>query len=739
MLSLSELKRRVLEQVANETQREIIEYSEKRNVGILAGPGSGKTFVIIERIKHYLSKRRVAPERIMIVTYTNRAIIEIKKRINLFEHKYEFKYSGTLHSICKKFLEGSRLRGELQRLIARLTDSEIELKATLPIFGENEHQQFCRAEVEDYVAEKFPDWALDKRREKVIGLLLKELREGISRNKVNNYLRDSKFELHKTDYVPRIEFDREVRKLKFVKRRELIAILKKVFEKYQAKLKADLKFDHDDLLIYFHYLVWNLTPLRKKELIQSEFDEILVDEFQDMNLLQLLIVREFSGDKKNIFFVGDPNQSIYAFQGAYPEIFNYFREQDPETKFFKLTQNYRSTKSILELSEQLIKKNKKKGVLEELSTHKMFTNSEEGERIFWLVTDRWGGPCSSIYNIVLRLEELGAKRNQIAILSRTYSDAKDIRSFFRNKGINYIDFNFWKNNTDWLAESYYLACFLSLRFMQSDFAIHYLFEKYLEWRDQEEVMPDYFMKEIESYSASLVDHLDWLCSEGLSLKYSSDSDLKNIEKIRGFWREVKAELSHPDSEEAGKKFIVDSRELKKYIKGLGANKILEVVKDRHKESISDICNFFAVMTRESSGMRLDESIKLLHAYVRHFVEHTLEEDYLTFSTIHSAKGCEWDYVFVLNLREGKLPIFHAQTKEEIEEERRVLFVGMTRAKKELYLVSDLGFFNSSKSNKNALTSYSSFLKELKFGRSNPKIVLLSDLHKHEIEEYEPQT
>ncbi|KMZ96331.1 hypothetical protein PVNG_02469 [Plasmodium vivax North Korean] len=269
-----------------EKQLNAIRFSERRNVGIIAGPGSGKTFVIIERIRFYLS-RRIEPRKILLVTYTNRGIIEIKKRISKFVRaKKEFEYAGTLHALCKKFLE-EELRGEFEELIG-------------------------------------------------------------------------------------IKVNKKIGRLVWLKKEKVARILKEVFLSYQNSLEKREMFDFDDLIIYFHYLTYRGGKSRR--LIQNKFEQILVDEFQDMNFLQLLIISEISGSKRNIFFVGDPNQAIYGFQGAYPEIFRYFKTHiDPTTVFFNLSQNYRSSQNIIDLSHKLITHNPQKDIL-----NKMFTENDKG-------------------------------------------------------------------------------------------------------------------------------------------------------------------------------------------------------------------------------------------------------------------------------------------------------------------------------------------------------------------------
>nr|WP_237710399.1 ATP-dependent helicase [Candidatus Mycoplasma haematolamae] len=710
-------------------QKEIIEFSEKRNVGVIAGPGSGKTFTTIQRICHLL-KKGVDPKKIMIVTYTNRAILEIQQRINKqFKEKKDFGYSGTLHSICKDFLER-----ELKKQLEELLGFSVEGK--LQIIDESEIYRFCTEELKKEINPDNPSFRACSSEEirKKQDILASELREGISRNKLESYVAN-KYSLEIKGYEKIYSESKGIR--------EYQSTLDHVYQSYQDFLRDEKKFDHSDLIIYFHYLVHRLDPKEKERLVCSKIDQILVDEFQDMNFLQLQIIREFSGNNKNIFFVGDPNQAIYSFQGAFPAIFNYFHQSDPEAKFFKLTQNYRSTKQIVKLALKLMDSQPQEGILKELSSQKMFTDNEEGEKVSWIVTDRSGGATDEIYLTIKELRSKGVNLNQIAVISRAASDTRRLRNIFWQRGIKNIDFLFSKN-VDWPSEYFFLTCFLYWKMKRDPFSLRYMLQ-YLLNREEANY---YLLEDIESLEGDIPQQVEELLSTNFGNRYTSAQDELIIQKLQDLWVELKKEA---DSFEVPLRELERTTPTKKqfeeFLEEHTTSKVLEFLGDRSK-AIKAIVEFQGKLNWSSENSvyySTSEIFETLLAYIKYLVTHITDRDFLNFSTIHSCKGCEFDYVFVLNLREERFPIRHAKTDEEIAEERRALYVGMTRAKKELYLVSDLYVYKpvwestSAQKFKTGGTKYSRFLKELGFNEGNPEINYLSNLYKGSIATYRPRS
>ena len=180
----------ISKQTPNQQQLDVITFNEKKNVGIIAGPGSGKTFVIIEKIGFYLSQK-IEPRKILLVTYTNRGIIEIKKRINKFvKAKREFEYAGTLHSICKKFLET-----ELNQDLSKLLKQEIN---RLSIFEGRERFFFLEEEIRKQT-EKIVQDGGEELKQYIYEIVLEETENSISRNKIENYLNNN-FQLKVAKY-----------------------------------------------------------------------------------------------------------------------------------------------------------------------------------------------------------------------------------------------------------------------------------------------------------------------------------------------------------------------------------------------------------------------------------------------------------------------------------------------------------------------------------------------------------
>ncbi|CCE66691.1 ATP-dependent helicase [Candidatus Mycoplasma haematominutum] len=694
-------------QVPNEQQLNAINFDERQNVGIIAGPGSGKTFVIIEKIRFYLAQK-IEPRKILLVTYTNRGIVEIKARIDKFvKARREFEYAGTLHSICKKFLEE-----EFKNDLSRLLRQEIN---RLSIWDGPEKNSFLNSEIERQIKIFFPG-ASEETENSIHEIVKEETENALSRNKIENYLNNNfQLKVKKYEWFSS-RLNKKIEERYNFCRDKIAGILRSIFLEYQNHLDKREMFDFDDLIIYFHYLVHK--SVKRKKIVQSRFEKILVDEFQDMNFLQLLIISEISGFKKNIFFVGDPNQAIYGFQGAYPEIFNYFKTNiDISTVFFNLSQNYRSTQNILNISQQLITKNDQKDIFNE-----MFTLNEGGDKIHWLVSDKPGGANKQIYEMIKKLESEGVDLNKIAIISRTHLETKSLRKRLWSKGLKILDFNFSKH-ISWNNESYFLICYISLKFKKDPFAVKYISRSFFEKYE----IPDYLRDQIEEYSSNTIESIQHCLKTNFGNKWVSPEDKKNISKIRQLWNLIRYEFR--EGQKYKKTIISNKESLMDWIKNNSKSDLTKLITSQKYIAIQNIIHFYTILTFYSGqqSFNVKKIFDLLLAYVKHFVGHTTETQYLNISTVHGAKGCEFDYVFILNLREGKFPKHYARTLQDIEEERRILFVGMTRAKKQLFLVSDLySTRRNSQFNNAALRiksvsaepKISQFLKELNF--LNPK-------------------
>src|SRR6185369_15914661 len=345
-------------QELNEQQKQAV-YEEHPRICVIAGPGCGKTKTLVSRLIYLLASQKAQPQNILVLTFAKKAIKEIKKRVFAYIttisprdlHIYNF------HSFCFHVLnKHSHLLG--------FSDSKF------PVYDRHEQEVIVRKILyqNNCNAEK------------------KEI------NTILSYI--SGWKNGKLDTDP-LQFD------------ELTKTRYEIYQKYEEYLKTNKALDFNDLLLYTIAL-FNYHPQVRKE-YQTQFTHILLDEFQDINSIQWEIIKLILSDKQNVFLVGDPNQAIYGFQGATPELISSFAK-NKEWKTIYLNINYRSTSNILHLSNSFVTKNQSILVNNLLNTSK-----PEGVKVVFLTR-------ASIRSLIYQLRRLLIQEkfqfNDIAILYR---------------------------------------------------------------------------------------------------------------------------------------------------------------------------------------------------------------------------------------------------------------------------------------------------------------------------------
>jgi DNA helicase-2/ATP-dependent DNA helicase PcrA len=351
----------------NKEQNEAVTHAEGPLL-ILAGAGSGKTRTITHRIAYLLDKKKASPYSILAVTFTNKAANEMKTRINkLVKSGIKGLWMGTFHSVCLRILK---------RDIEHLKG----FKANFTIFDDQDQVRL----IKDCL--------------KLLDLNERVYEPRAMRSKIDGFknrgsqLKDIKIETH----------DERIRD---------------IYELYEDELRRHNGLDFSDLL--------SLTVKLFKEhpnvleFYQDRFNHILVDEYQDTNNLQYQFVKSLAEKNKNIFVVGDDNQSIYSWRGADIQNILNFEGDFSSTKVIKLEKNYRSTKNILNISNELIKNNL------ERKEKTLYTDNENGELInYYEAADEQDEAKHLIRNIDSQKKEKGLQYNDIAIFYRTNNQSK---------------------------------------------------------------------------------------------------------------------------------------------------------------------------------------------------------------------------------------------------------------------------------------------------------------------------
>lgn len=659
----------VLEGLNNEQGR-AVECTEGP-VLIVAGAGSGKTRVLTARIANILEKG-VDPSRVMALTFTKKAAEEMKERISLMVGRSKSRriMMGTFHSIFIRFLReyAEKLGYPPQFTIYDTGDTLSAIKA-------------CLKELK-----------LDDKTYKP-----KVLQTRISLAK-NNLMTSEAYR----NNPKLVESDQRSRIPKFCD----------VYSLYARKCKASGVMDFDDILLNMNILLRDFPEA--KEEIASRFDYLMVDEYQDTNFAQYLILKKLGGKHRNICVVGDDSQSIYSFRGAKIENILNFRKDYPECKVFRLETNYRSTGNIVNAANSLIAKNSNRipktcvsagADGERLTLLKSFNEQEEGSRV--------------ASEIVARLRSDHASYQDFAILYRTNSQSNALEEALRRRNLPYLVYS---------GRSFFERA--EVKDMMAYFKLVV------------NVNDDESFKRVVSASVKGVGDTSMAALGsmanvlGLSLFKAAYSErfaefgLKpaSVARIRAFCETISSLASRVNGEDADSLALSISEE-----SGLhAALKADSSIESQSKaanieELVNSVTRFveerkLEYQTALESGQlnpeEEEEPVVTLGDYLENVslisnADLTEDEDStnrIALMTVHSSKGLEYPYVFVTGLEENLFPNQSMQSSSlDIEEERRLFYVAMTRAKKKLYLsFADTRMRNGKHEN----NSPSRFLREI---------------------------
>lgn len=604
----------------NEKQREAVEHREGPLL-ILAGAGSGKTRVLTHRIA-YLIETGVNPYHILAITFTNKAAKEMRERIDdLVGYGSEAIWVSTFHSACVKIL-----RKEIHRL---------GYGSHFTIYDTDDQ----KALMKDVLKQLNLDSKIFKER-KVLAEISKAKNEGIDSETFQKEA-DS-------DYGS-----------------QMVA---KAYKAYEKQLKQNNALDFDDLLCK------TVELLRREEEVcnyyQNKFQYILVDEYQDTNTVQFQLIHLLARKHRNLCVVGDDDQSIYKFRGANIRNILDFEHFFSDTKVIKLEQNYRSTKTILQVANGVIAHNHGR------KSKTLWTEKEEGEKValkeFETGFDEADFVVRDIQN---RISEGGRKESDFAVLYRTNAQSRMLEERFVSCGVPYkvvggVNFYSRREIKDILA---YLKTIDNGR---DDLAVRRIINVPRRGIGLTTInrIQDYVAeREMSFYDALLI--VDMIPDMG---------------RGRGKIESFVALIQHL-KEEAKQRSISDliSYVLEKteYIKALEEEG--EEV-DTRLENIEEFCNK-SVLYEEECQER--NELPTLSGFLEEVAlvadaGNEEEKEYVTLMTIHSAKGLEFPEVYLVGMEDGLFPSYLSITEgggEELEEERRLCYVGITRAKEKLTL------------------------------------------------------
>lgn len=584
---------------------------------IVAGAGSGKTRVLTNRIAYILDSG-VDSSRVMALTFTKKAATEMKERIArlIGEQGARRLVMGTFHSVFVRFL--------------REYCEFLGYPSNFTIYDTSDQQSAAKACIKEL--------GLDDKVYKP-----KEVLSKISMAK-NNLVTVSAYRASQELLVSDLHG----------KRPRLID----VYELYQRKLKAAGVMDFDDILVNMNILLRDCP--QALEALQNRFSHILVDEYQDTNRAQYLIIKKLSQVHRNICVVGDDSQSIYAFRGAKIENILNFRKDYPECKIFRLEQNYRSTKNIVEAANSLIAKN------EGRIPKECWSNAERGEQIRILQSFTESEEAALIATgIASRIRSDGAMYQDFAILYRTNSQSRAIEEALRRRNIPYVIYS--GNSFFERAEIKDMMAYLKLVVNPND--------------------DEAFKRAVNKPARGIGDTtkeavLKLANADGTSLFKAGF----RIPKVEPFCRQIDllSQLRGSLDAYALAQKIYEESGLYAFYKSDNSIEGMARV-----ANLDELLNSVSVFVEEQQS-REDEVQDRLEDFLENVsllsnVDISEDEDSsnkVSLMTVHSAKGLEFPYVFVAGMEENLFPnVGNLSGARELEEERRLFYVAITRAMK----------------------------------------------------------
>ena len=622
----------------NDEQKKAL-YETDGVVLVTAGAGSGKTRLLTHRICYLLTEKHISPYNILAITFTNKATNEMKERVReMCDHNV---WISTFHSMCVRIL-----RQEIDFLDG--------YDKNFTIIAEND-------------------------RDKIIKEIVKELELGDDDV--------SKIE-HHIDNIKNKGLDIEeyfLSLMRYGNERALKEYMRAVFM-YEERLKKNNSLDFDDLLNKTLFLFQNYGEVLSR--YANRFQYVLVDEFQDTNLVQYKLVKLLVSVHKNLFVVGDEDQCIYSWRGAnFHNIFNLKNDFD-NVKVFKLEQNYRSSKNILSLANNVISNNKER--LEK----KLWTEKDDGlpPVVYSAFDER--DEALFVATEIEKLREEGYKLSDFAVLMRINALSRPIEEGLLAYNIPYKVYGGLKFFER--AEIKILLAYLSI-FVNKKDEISLLKVINFPRRGVGDVAINTLKLEAE----------DGILNYILSEKFKCHKLYKKLENFVENYRKLDKERENLSLYDFAKRVIKDFKIDLEY-----AGKDEENInKSRNIDSfLASIKEFEA----ENEGATLAD---YLSGVMLKSDQDDMEGDgYVSLSTVHAVKGLEFRVVFVVGLEEGIFPLSRATNlPSEMEEERRLMYVAITRAEEKIYLIHTTKRFMYGKSN---YETESRFLKELNIVEKN---------------------
>tara|TARA_A200000113_G_scaffold226049_1_gene249962 strand:+ start:5656 stop:7830 length:2175 start_codon:yes stop_codon:yes gene_type:complete len=605
----------------NEAQRAAVT-SESKNLLVLAGAGSGKTKVLVHRIAWLIKALDNSTHSVLAVTFTNKAANEMTGRIeNILDEPIPELWCGTFHSISNKILRRHHKEANLEREFSIL-DSDDQLRVVKRVL------KFLEIDDDQWPAEKVR-WQINNWKDE--GLRSKDIDENGDFN---------------------------------------IEILKKIYSEYENYLKRESLVDFAELILKSYELINENQDLQN--LYRKKFKHILVDEFQDTNSIQFKWIKNLTGEGSSVVAVGDDDQSIYGWRGAKVENITEFSKVK-NTQIVRLEQNYRSTENILNAANAVIGKNSQR------LGKKLWTDGAKGDPIDVYEAYSEQEEASFVSENVHQITQGGDQYKDIAVLYRSNAQSRVIEEFLLRQTIPYVIYGgvrFYER-----LEIKNVISYLRLCINHTD---NTAFERAIAvpTRGVGEKTLALIREAAVAHDIPLLHAARNLTNEE-QIKGKANKSIKNF---LNFIDGSSEQIHNLPPDEFVEMIINQSGLIDHHLKERGEkgkirieniNELISAVKSFDTANKNeDLSDFGSVLAAFLSSVSLDMGE----------TQANRNDDAVQLMTLHSAKGLEFKYVFIVGMEESLFP--HSRSSEnisELEEERRLCYVGITRARSKLYL------------------------------------------------------
>ncbi len=633
----------------NEQQRVAVSQTEGP-VMVLAGAGSGKTRVLTYRIAYMLAVNNISPFRILALTFTNKAAAEMRERIIQLVGGETAKAvtMGTFHSVFYKIL--------------RIEAEKIGYGPNITIYDTDDAKSLIKSIVKE------------------MGLDPKQYTPGFILNRIS---------MAKSSLLSAQEYadNPEIAAADRMSNKPMIA---QIFFKYNDRLHKANAMDFDDLLYYMNVLLRDSPEALFK--YQNRFQYILVDEYQDTNYAQYLIIKRLAALNQNICVVGDDSQSIYGFRGADIQNILNFKRDYPNTRIFKLEQNYRSTQNIVNAANEVIRHNKDR------MPKKVWTDNVEGPKIELIRASSDMEEANEIANKIFECQmNEHVENRQFAILYRTNTQSRALEEAMVKRHIPYKilgSISFYNRKEIKTVLAYFRLVINHYDEESLRRVINY------PMRGIGDTTLARLATAAQAAGVPLWDVVERPENYATELNGSVMARLHDFaDLIKGF----SAQLTTKDAYELGMQILVKSGVAKALNENVEEKERVDHVTELFNAIQSFVGREPENILNEDTGEMLEtyfpsldqymQSVSLLDDRDLNKEDEEKQSNVVRLMTIHSAKGLEFDYVFVSGMEENLFPSsMSLDSRAALEEERRLFYVALTRARKQVFLSMALSRF-----------------------------------------------